>query len=82
MGSNTFLPSLHLYLITMSRRLIYGVLLFINKTVARPCIASRQASISCRGSEDEMDVVECQEDKFFSKNVEKNLLHWRTGPYH
>ena len=36
--------------------------MFINKTVDRPCKASRRAIISCRGSEDEMDVVEGQED--------------------
>ena len=53
-----------------------------NKTVDRPCIASRYARISCRGLEDDMDVVECQEDEFFSLNVEKNLLvYWGTGPY-
>ena len=40
--------------------------MFINKTVDRPCIASRCASKSCSGSEDEMDLVECQEDELFS----------------
>ena len=43
-----------------------------NKSVDGPCIASRLASISCRGSEGE-----------FFLNVEENLLlKWRTGPYH
>ena len=48
-----FLSSLHLYSITMKQKTYYEVLLFINKTVDGPCIASRHASISCRGSEDE-----------------------------
>ena len=48
-----FLSSLHLYLITMKQKTMYGVLLFINKTLDRPCIASRRDSISCRWSEDE-----------------------------
>ena len=39
--------------------------------VDRPYIASRRASISCTGSEDEMDVVECQNDEFFSKMSRK-----------
>ena len=65
----------------MNQKAIYEVLLFINKTVDGPCVASRRASISCRGSEDEIDVVESQEDEFFL-NVEENLLvNWRTGPY-
>ena len=56
----------------MKQKTIYEVLLFINKTVDGPCITSRHASISWRGSEDEME-----------ENVEENLLvNWQTGPYH
>ena len=51
----------------MKQKTIYEVLLFINKTADGPCIASRCASISCRGSEEETDVVESQEDEFFLK---------------
>ena len=47
---------------------------FFCSVINQLCIASRRASISCRGSEDEMDVVEGQEDEFLSLNVEKNLL--------
>ena len=32
-----FMLSLHLYLITMKQKTIYGILLFINTTVDRPC---------------------------------------------
>ena len=39
---------------TMKQKTYNEVLLFINKTVDEPCIASRRASISCRGSEDEL----------------------------
>ena len=35
------------------------------------CIASRRASISRRGSEDEMDAVEGKEDQLLSLNVKK-----------
>ena len=42
-----------------------------------PYIASRHASISCRGLEDEMDVVEGQEDEILSLNVEK--IFWFNG---
>ena len=38
---------------TMKQKTYNEVLLFINKTVDGPCIASRRASISWRDSEDE-----------------------------
>ena len=57
-----FLPSLNLYLIKLKQKAYLWGCPFINKTVDQPCIASRCASISCRGSEDEIDVVEYQED--------------------
>ena len=48
-----------------------------------PCIGSRRASRSCRGSEDEMDAVEGQEDEILSLTVEKYLLvYWQTGTLH